>query len=89
MQFEPEYYNKLSDFFNTKDGITYNLEDLTDDPERFIFHVKNYIDNTVGDMVHVEFSNDYKKIRVLEFFESRTPKPAIAPVKKNAKGLFN
>lgn len=70
--FDIEYFNKLSDFLNSKDNIIYEVEDLTNEHEKFIFHIKYYIDNRSSDLIHVEFNSDYSKLKVYEFFEGKT-----------------
>jgi len=78
IQFDAEYYRRLHAFLNQQDDVRYKISDLSDDPEKFIFHVKYYIDTRTGDDLHVEFNSlteteimygaTYSEIRVLEFF---------------------
>lgn len=71
ISFDTEYFNKLSKWLNSKDNIIYDINEMSADPEKFIFHVKYYIDNRTGDMVHVEFNDEFTKIHVLCFFTGK------------------
>lgn len=77
--FDSNYFNAISKFLNEKDGIIYNIEDLTDDYDKFIFHIKYYIDTRRGDDLVIELNNQtvteimynapYVQLKVYEFFE--------------------
>jgi hypothetical protein len=69
--FDVDYFNKLAKWLNSKDNIVYDINEMSADPEKFIFHVKYYIDNRTGDLVHVEFNDEFTKIHVLCFFEGK------------------
>jgi hypothetical protein len=71
IQFDTEYFNRLAKWINSKDNIVYNIADYTENPEKFIFHVKYYIDNITDDMAHVEFNDEFTKIHVLCFIQSK------------------
>lgn len=70
MTFDTEYFNGIAAFFNKKDNVTYNVSDLTNDNDKFVFHVKYYIDHRQADMCEVVFSEDYSQVRVIEYFET-------------------
>jgi predicted nucleotidyltransferase len=71
MEIDQAYSDMLRDFFNSKDDITYNVIDLTDDPEKFIFHVKHIVDTRTLDDLDIVFNEDYTKVRVIEFFYAK------------------
>jgi hypothetical protein len=81
VKFDAEYYNRIYKFLNQQDDVRYKISDLTDDPEKFIFHIKYYIDNRGKEDLEVEFNSlseteimhgaTYSEIRILEFFEGK------------------
>lgn len=86
MTFDSDYFNSIAAFFNSDDQLKYrnviskiegqniicNInENITDNPEKFEFHIKYYIAHRRGDMVYVEFSQDYRRIKVFKFFKER------------------
>lgn len=69
MELDQEYYNAIVSFIQAKDNTKYVVSDLTDQPDKFIFHVEHYIKNR-GEGLIVKLSSDKRFLTVLEFFES-------------------
>jgi len=69
MVIDEPYYKAIVDFIQAKDNTKYIVSDLTDSPDKFIFHVEHYIKNR-GEGLIVKFSSDKNFLTVLEFFES-------------------
>ncbi len=57
MELDLPYLNKLNTFIQASENKIYTISDLTDDPEKFIFHLKYYIDHRNGDDLHLEFNS--------------------------------
>ncbi len=84
-----EYLTGICEFFNSKDGIIYDIEDLTNDYEKFIFHVKHYIDTATNDQIMVELNSQteteimygapFVQLKVYEFFEGIIRKKEFDP----------
>lgn len=81
VEFIPSYFDRLYQFIQERDNVRYIIEDLTDDPEKYLFHLKYYIDNKLELDNEVELNSlseseimygaTYSEFRVLEFFECR------------------
>ena len=67
-----DYLHRLREFFLQNKGKKYTISRLTDNPEKFIDHIKYYIDSRhfiemyCGDYVDVSFNNEYTKIIIHE-----------------------
>lgn len=65
-----DYLHRLHDFFKENQNKTFTVDSLTDTHEKFIDHVKYYIDSRhiineyLGDYVDVSFNSDYTKIKI-------------------------
>lgn len=70
MQFEKEYFDKLYEFFNCNNDVTYLVSDLADNTEKFIAYTRLYIHNRNLDEAEVSISFDEKQIRITEFFQN-------------------
>ncbi len=81
MIIDQEYYKQLHGWIQQQDGKTFNIDDLTEDYEKFTFHLKFYINNRTAEDQEVEFNSlteteemygaNYAQFRVLEFFEGK------------------
>lgn len=77
MEFDSEYFNKLSAHINKKDNVVYNIMDMTNDYEKLVYHLKYYIDYIPRNDGYLEIELNSLKFgetrhtsfRVLEFFE--------------------
>lgn len=70
MIFDKEYFNQIYDFLNKDENLdrTFYLANLTADYDKFVFHVKYYIDSVKSGPI-IEFNSGeepYKQIRVLD-----------------------
>ncbi len=72
MDFDAQYFNDMYAYFNSnnlKEDEWYFVSDYTDEPEKFLYHAKYYIDHKIEpEHYELEFSDDFKKFRILEFF---------------------
>lgn len=82
MELDIEYYKGIYDFLQTQDNIVFEIEELTEDYDKFIFHLKHYIDTRTPDDIEIELNSfseseimygctTHTHFRVLEFFESK------------------
>ena len=82
MEIDLEYYKGIHDWLQKQDNVILNIDELTDNYEKFIFHIKHYIDNRTPDDIEIELNSfsesevmhgctTHTQIRVLEFFESK------------------
>lgn len=82
MIFDAEYYNGLHSWIQTQDGKTFSIDELTEDYDKFVFHIKYYIDNRTKEDLALELNSisetesmygltKHTQIRVLEFFEGK------------------
>lgn len=79
--FDFPYYNKLHSFINKSDNVVYTISDLTDTPDKFIYHLKYYIDTRTEDDAEIElnvvsesekmYGATHSQFRILEFFDSK------------------
>lgn len=60
------YLNDIIMFFHDNYNRKFRVIDLTKYPDKFITHVKHYIDNRhrIIDYVDVSFNSDYTKIKI-------------------------
>ncbi len=74
MDFDKEYYDRLYSFFQSNDDVVFDIENelLEDkrDKNKFIFHVKLYIENRQPHETEVTFNAVYTKLRLTEFFDN-------------------
>jgi hypothetical protein len=80
MTFDKEYYDKLVAMINGgewfKDEQWYTVDNYTETPDKFLSHLKFYIDNRIAPTeLDVVLSHDYEtagkftKFKVIEFFQ--------------------
>lgn len=71
MTFDPTYFTALYNFIQDPENLdrSFALLDLTETPDKFIYHIKYYIDTDARirpdgskSKTMVEFSNDYKRL---------------------------
>lgn len=94
------YYNKLHAYINARDNVVHVINTISETPEKLVYHLKYYIDHCTEDDLPIQFSDDYKTFRVLEFFEGvisrssmvalwqppfRQPDPPVVVEKKELK----
>jgi hypothetical protein len=71
---DTEYYNRIHKFINQDDDKVYEIAPLTNDYEKFIYHIRYYIDNSNDDDFVVVPMGDgprFTHIKVLEFFDGK------------------
>jgi hypothetical protein len=81
MIIDQEYFHQLKNWIQLQDGKTFNIDEMTEDYEKFVFHLKFYINNRTPDDAVLEFNSlteteemygvKYTQFRVLEFFEGK------------------
>lgn len=79
IEFDPVYFNNIFAFLQQRDNYYYSIAELSDDPEKFIYHIKYYIDHRSAEDIDVEFNSlteteimygaNYTGFRTLEFFQ--------------------
>ncbi len=81
MEFDKEYYQGLYQWIQLQDGKTFDINDLTEDYDKFVFHLKFYIETRTPDDAVLEFDSisesemmygiKWTKIKILEFFDGK------------------
>lgn len=57
MTFDPEYFNRIYAFINEADNRQFEISDLTEEPDKFVFHLKYYIETRQADDLCVVFNS--------------------------------
>ena len=70
MQFDKEYFKKLSEFFNSNNDVVYSVADLADDTQKFIAYTRLYMHSRNLSEAEVLISFNEKQIRITEFFQN-------------------
>jgi biotin carboxylase len=73
MEFDQVYYDNIVNWIQKQCEGTYQLSDLISDmstKNKFVFHVKKYIENRGFDQLEVTFNTAYSAIRINEYFAS-------------------
>jgi hypothetical protein len=71
---DTEYYNRIHKFINQAEDKVYEIAPLTNDYEKFIYHIRHYIDHCNDDDFVVTLMGigpRFTHIRVLEFFDGK------------------
>lgn len=68
MKIDEKYLVELHTFFKENQNKRFNVEDLTDHPQKLINHIKFYIDlrYLISDYIDVSFNNEYTKLKIHE-----------------------
>lgn len=69
MQFDPEYYNTIFSWIQKNEDSVHVVAELAEIPERFVFHLKHYIDTRQEMDLVIDFNDDYSKFRIYEFMD--------------------
>lgn len=66
MPLDKDYLKRLAAFFYKNQGKTYTVKELSNDPIKFVLHIKHYIDtrHSRKEYVDVSFNNEYTKIKI-------------------------
>lgn len=70
-QFDAAYFNSIHLFINEQDDRVFLISELTEDREKFIFHLKYYMDNRGSEDLYIILDDNDTKLVILEFFSGK------------------
>lgn len=73
-KFDTKYFNKLAAFINSRDNVTISIESMTNEPEKFIWYLKYYIEYRTPEMIEIlliepQPGQEYTHFKIYEFFD--------------------